>query len=567
MQSRSYQFESQSYDGKRWLMEAVFDNEQDARASCAALLRSGKPGVRILKETTRGGGGATENVIYTEMRAPGKENIRVMDVESAPMCERAEEVFTRVSRLTIFRVLRQYFEKVVLTPTEVLHNYKEMSRLQDFGTITVSAVGRIAAVQLAGSPADEVAARRGVLTEFMNAATERARAASTRKLPDLQNEDFGTVLRRIEAAVPDRGEADHLALVVLSKELVNRRNWLSKLEYLLHQLTTAKQASAVQLIDGVIADVLNSPECVQDLLGRQPDLLSALSTLIDIIEGRKRPEDAPEPGLPEQLSVQFDSGGLPQSREAVLDFIIRQVRGSAKLSHGDGGMHLASYGKLGARLMMPTGMTGGPAMAEALALGYGRFLEQGGAVGKRLGLEGAARSFEAVTDQVRYLLIVSESDLGREQSQTILDYLMSSILSNDSLDRLVSKNLPLKARLRQISDVYELLRDSGLPEPQRTLLADKFDDMLAQYIVREKIIERLDDPKASLRVRATMLVQFLASNVLSGNKALAMSRDRVISHLRQPEFEKKFIEDIPDASQHANALRDFHSLLRTAGLG
>ena len=49
--------------------------------------------------------------------------------------------------------------------------------------------------------------------------------------------------------------------------------------------------------------------------------------------------------------------------------------------------------------------------------------------------------------------------------------------------------------------------------------------------------------------------------------SVAMSRDRVISHLRQPEFEKKFIEDIPDPSQHATALRDFHSLLRTAGLG
>ena len=92
--------------------------------------------------------------------------------------------------------------------------------------------------------------------------------------------------------------------------------------------------------------------------------------------------------------------------------------------------------------------------------------------------------------------------------------------------------------------------------------------MLAQYIVREKIIERLDDPKASLRIRATMLVQRSSPRTCCpGQKAVAMSRDRVISHLRQPEFEKKFIEDIPDPSQQAVALRDFHSLLRSAGLG
>jgi hypothetical protein len=566
MQSRSYQFETQSYDGKRWLMESVSESEQEARAQCASLLRAGKLGVRILRETTRGDS-ATENIIYTEMRAPGKETIRVMDVEWAPVCERAEDMFNRLSRLTMFRVLRQYFEKVLLTPTEVLHNYKEMMRLQDFGTLVVSAVGRVAAVQAAGATADQVTARRATLNQFMNVAAERARIASTRKLPDLQREDFGSALQRIEAAIPERDESNHLALVVLSKELVNRRNWLSKLEYLLKQLQVAKEPSAVVLIDGVIADVLNSPESVQDLLGRQPDLLSALCTLVDIIEGRKRPEDAPEPGLPEQLSAQFEHGSLPQSREAVLDFIVRQVRGTAKLNHGDGTVHMTAYKALAARLLLPVGMTGGPPMAEALALGYGRFLEQGGAVGKRLGLEGAARAYESLTDQVRYLLILAQSDLGREQAPAVLEFLMSAILPHDSLDRLVSKNLPLKTRLRQISDVYELLRDSALPQPQRTQLADKLDDMLAQYIVREKIIERLDDPKASLRIRATMLVQFLASNVLSGHKAVAMSRDRVISHLRQPEFEKKFIADLPDPSQHASALREFHSLLRTAGLG
>ena len=117
MQNRSSAFEVQTYDGKRWLTESLFDSEQEARGLCTSLLRGGKPGVRILRETTRGED-TRENVIYTEMRAPGKENIRVMEVESAPICERAEDLCNRVSRLTAFRLLRQYFEKVLLTPTE-----------------------------------------------------------------------------------------------------------------------------------------------------------------------------------------------------------------------------------------------------------------------------------------------------------------------------------------------------------------------------------------------------------------------------------------------------------------
>src|SRR6185312_7619596 len=117
----------------------------------------------------------------TEMRAPGKENIRVLDVESAPLCERAEDLCNRVSRLTIFRLLRQYFEKVLLTPTEVLHNYKEFMRLQDFGTLCMSAVGRVASLQAAGGAADQVTARRNPLTTYTNPPPAAARDAARRK--------------------------------------------------------------------------------------------------------------------------------------------------------------------------------------------------------------------------------------------------------------------------------------------------------------------------------------------------------------------------------------------------
>jgi len=89
--------------------------------------------------------------------------------------------------------------------------------------------------------------------------------------------------------------------------------------------------------------------------------------------------------------------------------------------------------------------------------------------------------------------------------------------------------------------------------------------LLASFIEQSKIVERLDDPSASLRLRATRLVQFCASDALTRAKASKIARDRVVSHLRQPNFDQHFVADLPDPAEHAPALKSFYGLLKQAG--
>ena len=133
---------------QRWLTESVFANEQEARGLCASLLRgpvrSRAPA--SLKETTRGGNAATENImLYRDARPREGIDPGYGSRVGAGLRARRRRLQSAEPSSTLLRVLRQYFEKVLLTPTEVLHNYKEFMRLQDFGTLVVSAVGRIAA--------------------------------------------------------------------------------------------------------------------------------------------------------------------------------------------------------------------------------------------------------------------------------------------------------------------------------------------------------------------------------------------------------------------------------------
>ena len=157
----------------------------------------------------------------------------------------------------------------------------------------------------------------------------RARAASTRKLPDLRERKISA--RRCAASKPRFPIVTDPAISrswCSSKELVNRRNWLRRQARISAEAadTGARARTPIALLDGVVADVLNSPECVQDLLGRQPDLLSALCTLIDIIAkaGGAAPRTCPrKPGLYRR------SSSAPSSSCGLLAAI---ARGGARLS-------------------------------------------------------------------------------------------------------------------------------------------------------------------------------------------------------------------------------------------
>jgi len=99
----------------------------------------------------------------------------------------------------------------------------------------------------------------------------------------------------------------------------------------------------------------------------------------------------------------------------------------------------------------------------------------------------------------------------------------------------------------------------------RRQIADNVDDLLCAYIVNSRVVERMDNPDDILRHRANRLMQLCAPGTLRSRKALEMVRQRIVAHLRQPDFERRYVEDIADPAMQAKLLRDFFRLLGEAG--
>jgi len=75
------------------------------------------------------------------------------------------------------------------------------------------------------------------------------------------------------------------------------------------------------------------------------------------------------------------------------------------------------------------------------------------------------------------------------------------------------------ARLQEVCGMQRLVLDSKLPERLRDPTAAKFDEIVSDYIISQGVIERLDDKRLAFRERATRLVTFCTSGVLTVGRA------------------------------------------------
>ncbi|HZH27357.1 MAG TPA: hypothetical protein VEY95_09255 [Azospirillaceae bacterium] len=558
MSRRRNAFEVQVYSKDHWVIDSAQDDEAAAVTYARAQVTQGRAeGVRVLKQWHRADGAVVETEVFTEWR-PRSNHITIQTVEEAHRCESLGEYYEVDARLTMGRVLRKYLEHTVVTPTELLHNYSELKRFRDKDNLMASALGHVAQVQ-AGP---EAGRRREEMFHVLERVTERARLASKRELPAVRSTGFGHLHRELAAKVADE-EADYLALVALSRELVCHRNWSQKLGVLLGILAGENgiDAGSASLVDGVTADVLGSASVVQEILGPQPNLAAAILALADLADGRLDTSKRNADDFAITLNSLFAAGRLPQTRRVALDWVRRQLKGGQPLNRTEPARELDTFRGLVQRLVGPGGVVGGGAVAEGLTLRRLAFQEEGGTVGRQKAITGLVEMLPDGGNRLRYLLALPDSNLGRQFGDFIRTRI-DGLFGNPDLFFAVHR--PARENLDRIAVLWREV-STGAPSDDAVAAADRLDEMLVQYIEQNRIVERLDDPQASLRVRAVRLVQLCASGAVPSPKALAIARKRIVGLLRQPNFDREFVADIPDPAARDQALKDFYDLLFAAG--
>ena len=564
MPSDFEEYEIQVMKDGRWNTEAVRNSETLSRQLAKELLGNKQcAGVRIVGNQSYRDGTTNETVIFEKTQdVNGDKPIKINTVEVAnPRCKRPRDFFGLEGRMVFNRIFRNHLESVALTPTEILHSFQDIKRLQDRDNLVPSAVSHVAKLQTANTD-QTLRDRQDEIYGIVEQIVEQARRADDMELPPLAN-SFSATLKDV---ADFRGETpEYLGMVVLARDLSGVNSWTGKLDRLCQLADPETDRKAILLLDVVIADVLGA-NIVQELLGWKRSLGAAIIAMLDLADGTFDPEESEITETTAMLCKLFSANALPASRRVMIDRALTQLKSSQPLSRNDPEKELEEYRRVMARLLVPGGIMSGGDAAEAITLRGTRFIEQGGATGRKKAINATVKTMPDPARGVMYLAELSNTNFADEHLEDIVEQL-GVVFSARVIDELCRRSMSPKNRMVTATGAHDAALNSGLPEGIRDQVTEHIDGVLERYLLEENIIDKLDKPEDHIRDRAVRLVKFCGAGVLPADgEALSLARQRVIALLRKPKFDTHYIEGIGDAAKAEKALRDFHKLLIGAGI-
>ncbi len=563
MVAKKEHFEIQVFQVDHWVTSGNAGTERDAQKIVAEKMANPTiGGVRIIKEWIGLGGRENTKVVFEQMKEVVKnEAIRPSAIEEAGFCEAPGELVQGPGRLAVSRVLRQWLDKQTLTPSELIYNFRELKKAMDYETLVPASVGKIAAIHARDRKEDQQK-RNAALWDLINTQVALIRDANQANgLPEIKD---GVDLAQAWATVTRAGDKRGLYIrVVLARKLSGERSWIGKLDWLLAEVEKTQDAELLAALDEIVADLCAPPEAMRDLLGRQPDLARAMMTLIELVEGRLKADGEVIPSSTETLSRLSNHPSLPETRAALLSFLSRQLGGRQKLTFGAEDNQAAAYRDLIAKLMRPTGFGGGPDVAAAVALGYQRFIPEGGATGRRNAVLQSCRMFESLCHRVIFICSLLDSVVGQEFEKDLIMRLDDIMAAGATMDQATPIKLPPHIRLSHVAGAWRSIRaQTRVPESRRERYMAELSALQDGFVQQTKIFDRLDDAAQPFRLRVLKLVQLAGSGALVGAQRFILE-ERIQVHTSRADFSAAYTGDVADADR-PKALADFQTALRRA---
>ncbi len=561
-------YEVQTLRDNRWVTEATRDDLEHAKTLALKLLDNPHcGGARVMGVVRRLTGQEVEKEFFSRTQHVKAEGpIHIDRVETAPTrCEKIEDYFGLSSRITVYRILRTYMEKLFLIPSEILHNGREMRKLVEKDTLVPSAVDRIATLQT--PQGSDPKARKAELYKAIDEISARSRASDDLKLPKITG-SFADMVKALPK-VANEWERNHLAITALTRDLLEMRSFSAKLERLCTLMMGLEDTALAGMLDGLIAELLQT-SVIQDILGWQPGLGHAACAMLDLADGQLAAGKSDLGDITQDLNTLFSQHRLPESRGVLVERTHQQIASPTPLYRSDSTQEQETFRKVLKRLLtlapngIHVGLHSGPATAEALTFRALNMVERGGVAGRGDAIKVIYQSFPDHAYGLVYLSDLSRTVFAKECVDVIASTALSATRASHITD-LVLPTLTTKERLIRATSAHAAVGDSALAPEVKHQICEFIDKLVDDYMLAEKIIDKLDNTDSNLHDRANRLVQFCAAHVLPEGRSLTHARNRIRDLLRQPNFNDRFVEGVTDPKAAQDALREFHRLLEKAG--
>ena len=568
-------FEILALHGDTWQIDATVNNKSEIEEVAAQILgESGVSGVRVVHDSILIEKSINdleeEDFVFEKIKDAVQEKIFVGEIDTAPNCEVAEDLLKPDALTTLNRLFRKYLDKNNITAMEVIHNGKEIKRLNDADTLVPSAVGKVAKIQSENSDASSNE-RRDILFEFMQEITNKANQAEERGLPAIKKTSFTEAISELKKTASEV-ELEYLLNVIIAKELIDTRSYWGKLLQTIRWASDLDDPGVEAALDRFVADILANNSVIQDLLGDQLDLGSAVIEMLDLGSGSLETGELDE--LQEE-GIEWTKAKLNQimarpnfkiSQLILLERAEQQIAGSGKLSKEGETGEKERFNAILDRVITKDEVLGGAQMAEALTERQTRLINKGGLTGLKEAINTLIPSLRSPARKIALLLSLATSKMAEDKlEQFIQEHIETLLIKPSSISGIVSPDLPPNRKMEQITSSFYQIEKSQLDQELKDKITARLDDILASYLEESKIIEKIDNPSRPMHLRAMMLVGMCQSEMLPKGKASNIARDVITKHLKKPDFNTELVAQVDEAEKD-NVIARFQSQLKRAGI-
>jgi|GEM_PF-1733542 len=365
----STSFEVQLEQDGRWQTREIADDQQFALTRAKALAEEEKcDAVRVVESVPKTDGTLAERTIFEQKVKKKKSTpVTAQHVDFSPLCDTVEQVFRLEGRLTAGRILRGYLDEEGLTISELMTDPGQLSLLARHETMLTQSIGVASSVQAKLYDLPQRQRADALYGLFDQVKTMAAALAET--LPTFKTVLVEQGIDALVAAVSALPEPRQFPMTVAVLASLTREEGEPgpKLEKIL-DLIPVKQPLSVpahDLLDEILAEILDSGDGVRSVLGHQPDLASAVKVVSGIVSGKGSP-DAKAPSVQARLYSLFRIHKFPAGRSSLNRWISLALNSLQPLTREGGDKERSALVDVLSAMLMDDGLTGGPSTSAAI---------------------------------------------------------------------------------------------------------------------------------------------------------------------------------------------------------
>lgn len=463
----------------RWTVDLACTIRKEATARSQVLLSANKyEAIKVTRENEATG--KLETIFEQKTGRTSVKVIKVTPIERSPICKETSDYYQFDSRHTIGRLLRQYLDDQFITSLELLFDYGRMNQLEQNDSLFTKAVQQVATLQ-ARSLGNKPLERSDVLYRNISRIKDQARdTRDNQEYTDiLKSDGMSALIDKVTETIAPENH-DFFILGALAACVSEGGDWNTKLEILVKLAEPETDEKALTYIDEAIAEILDAPSAVKDLIGRQTDAVSAYKTLIHLSAGRCQVADYLK-GCLEQLNLLMSEKDLKVSKNVLLDRVCRGLRSVNPLTKGGYEADKAAFSTLIRYIIGLAGLEGGKNMAEAIVLRAKVLMgDEGEDLSIDQTIENVMNFFPNRAIKIGFLLDLSQTGLMKNYSTVILTSLLSLIQLLKSLSSLFPPESSTELIIESVGALREKLGMGVIPEDMQKSFSKSLDRLLKE---------------------------------------------------------------------------------------